>query len=124
MQHGTKLVLLPEPAYNNMIALKREETSPTVFRLVRCNEELQELLNNKSMPDDVKALRFQDLLFKYQDMKRDYQKTLRIEKPERTTLATQTQLSIPPPPRTAAQQTPATPVQVPPAKKKSNKAFI
>ena len=76
----TKMVLVPQTSYNSMIENRNigatigqkeyEETDPMIFQLIRLNNDMSSVLNNKLLPADVKLLQFDHTFSKYLDLKK------------------------------------------------------
>ena len=65
MEHTKKMMLVPETAYNTLLAHRNEETNPLTMETCRVNEQLQSILNDESLAPDVKMIHVNNMLSRY-----------------------------------------------------------
>ena len=76
MEHTKKMVLVHETTYSGLLSqqnIQNEQTDPLIFQLMRLNEQLQSILNDRTIPADFKYQKYMSTLNRYLQLK-DLQK--------------------------------------------------
>jgi hypothetical protein len=78
MEHVSKMLLVPSEQYSALLTARQEETKPVVKQLSVVDQQLQTILNDTSLPADVKFVKYQQVLHRYNILKEDYDKPLEV----------------------------------------------
>ncbi len=75
MQHTSKMVMVPQDAYTNLLSQQKQLYSPVVNQLSSLDQELQTILADPNLSSDVKYHRYMNVFGQYQNFKNQQMKT-------------------------------------------------
>ena len=79
MEHASKMILVPNDAYTSLLTQKQQQDMrPTTTQMSRLDEQMDSILKDPSLPTDVKFLRYQDTLRRYQNLQDEQRKPLEV----------------------------------------------
>ena len=79
MLHTSKMVMIPQDAYSNLLSKQQEIGQPLQTQLSILDQEMKLILANPSLPADLKMLQYDQALRRYQHLKSEQQKPLQIQ---------------------------------------------
>ncbi len=76
MQHTSKMVMVPQDAYSNLMSQQKQLYSPVVNQLSNLDQELQTILSNPSLSEDAKYHQYMNVFGRYQNLKSQQMNTV------------------------------------------------
>ncbi len=78
MQHTSKMVMVPQDAYSNLMSQQKQLYSPVVNQLSNLDQELQTILANPSLSEDAKYHQYMNVFGRYQNLKSQQMNTIHM----------------------------------------------
>ena len=75
MQHTTKMVMVPQDAYTNLVSKQKQMYSPVVNQLSNLDQELQTIVTNPNLSSEVKYHQYMNIFKRYQTLRNYNQET-------------------------------------------------
>ncbi len=94
MQHTSKMVMVPQDAYTNLLSQQKQLYSPVVNQLSSLDQELQAILADPNLSSDAKYHRYMAVFGRYQNFKSQQMKNATVQMP---VAPMQPEMDVPPP---------------------------
>ncbi len=72
MQHTTKMVMVPQDAYSNLMSQQKQVYPPVVNQMANLDQELQSIISNPNLSVDNKYHQYMNVFGRYQQLKSQY----------------------------------------------------
>jgi hypothetical protein len=79
MQHTKKMVMVPQDTYNSLLTKQQDIVQPLINKLINVDDQLEMLLNDHTIPADVKVQKYEQLFHRRQQMKIEQEKPMEIQ---------------------------------------------
>ena len=87
MEYTKKMVMVPQDTYTSLLSKHQDIVQPLVNKIINADDQLESLLNDPTIPADVKIQKYEQLFHRRQQMKKEQEKPMEIQLNEKTASA-------------------------------------